>query len=188
MQELIFFAVIILFSIFESIARKKKKAGQQVPDSGEWEPETVEWEVDEHSLEQEPRADTGSEAMIPSEIWEEIAGLARGRGAGAPTRPTPPSPPPRSTTPIEPIGRGGSSRERGPARPAHRVHRAHASYGTDPSSRPRSEQDVGPVASHLSADAKRVRSVLSGAGGQHALRQAIILHEVLGPPPGLADE
>lgn len=214
MGELIFFAVIILFSILESIARKKK-AGQQVPVPGE--PESVDWDEDEGSIlgdrfpdqtedfgapggelseYMRPSGGTSegegrsSESMIPAEIWEEISGLTGGRGAGVPTRPSPRRPTRPREQPTEPAVRvATSSRERGPARPEHRVHLAHALYGTDPSSRPPSEQDtLDPFARSLSADAAQVRNVLSGRGGAHALRQAIILHEVLGPPPSLRDE
>ena len=217
MQELIFFAVIIVFSILESIARgRKKRAGESSPTPGEWEPEVESEDWEEERPELDPaRAreeagsrgtvapgrelstysapqggdasrvlDRGSEAMIPAEIWEEIAGLAGGRGAGAPTRPAPGRPARVERTPL-PMPSSGT---RGPPRAEHRVHLAHAAYGTDPSTRPRSEQDaLDPLARRLSRDAAQVRSVLSGSGGYHALRQAVILHEVLGLPVALRD-
>jgi hypothetical protein len=70
------------------------------------------------------------------------------------------------------------------ARPAetHIVHRAHKGYGTDPSSRRPSEQDgLDPLATRTSADALAVRAQLRRQGA-HALRQAVIFHEILGPP------
>lgn len=79
---------------------------------------------------------------------------------------------------------------RGPARPvaSHRVHRAHAEYGTDPSERSRSEQDgLDPLARTLSADAKAIRGQLL-SNSASALRQAIILQEVLGPPKAMREE
>jgi len=79
---------------------------------------------------------------------------------------------------------------RGPARPvaSHRVHRAHAEYGTDPSERSRSEQDgLDPLATTLSADAKAIRGQLL-SNSASALRQAIILQEVLGPPKAMREE
>jgi hypothetical protein len=64
----------------------------------------------------------------------------------------------------------------------HSVHQSHAGFGTDPSARARSEQDgLDPLERRLSADASAVHQQLR-TGGRHALRQAFILHEVLGPP------
>ena len=79
---------------------------------------------------------------------------------------------------------------RGPARPvaSHRVHRAHAEYGTDPPERSRSEQDgLDPLARTLSADAKAIRGQLL-SNSASALRRAIILQEVLGPPKAMREE
>jgi hypothetical protein len=65
---------------------------------------------------------------------------------------------------------------------AHGVHESHVGYGTDPSARAPSAQDrLDPLARVLSADASAVRGQLRSQGA-HALRQAVILHEVLGPP------
>jgi hypothetical protein len=64
----------------------------------------------------------------------------------------------------------------------HVVHQAHVGFGTDPSERARSAQDgLDPLARRLSADAYAVHKQLR-TGGRHALRQAVILQEVLGPP------
>ena len=128
---------------------------------------------------------SSSEGMIPADIWEEIAGLARGRLP----EPTPTPEPEPAPEPVEYLPR--RSVERIPARPVetHRVHRAHAGYGTDPSSRealgagrPRSAA-VG----QLSRDARTVRRQLRG-GAAGALRQAVILQEVLGPPAAMRSE
>ncbi|MDG2281980.1 MAG: hypothetical protein P8L45_02615, partial [Longimicrobiales bacterium] len=73
-------------------------------------------------------------------------------------------------------------------RPTHLVHKSHAEYGTDPSERSRSEQDgLDPLARTLSADAKAIRRQLRNHG-KSALRQAIILQEVLGPPKAMREE
>lgn len=83
-----------------------------------------------------------------------------------------------------------SSVSRGPARPrpSHRVHRAHAEFGTDPSERTPSEQDgLDPLARTLSADARAVRGQLLSDSAS-ALRQAIILQEVLGPPKAMQED
>src|SRR5688572_2097562 len=106
MEELIFFAVIIFFSIVESIARsRKKRMGQPMPEE---QPAEWQWEEPEQPRrrempsydtppsydadasfddapsreesgreEGEPRRIQSSESMIPADIWEEIAGLAK---------------------------------------------------------------------------------------------------------------
>jgi len=200
MEELIFFAIIIFFSIIDSVARsrKKKRAGSPLPAPRapqEWEPEEPTYDsgpsYDELEVEDsqpaplpsytQPYDSTGtsrgtsadsSQGMIPADIWEEIAGLAMGR---TPTRRKPPPP-----VEVEAI----------PARPleTHRVHLSHAGYGTDPSSRAKSaEDDLDPLAHHLGADASAVRKQLK-SHSNHALRQAVILQEVLGPPAALRPE
>lgn len=188
MEELIFFGIIILFSIIDSIARTRKKRRQgtlpqPAPDEPEWEDDVSAYDsvpsyedIDRPAEHTQPyrskagRSSAGaqsSEGMIPADIWGEIAGLARGRLPELDPAPPPP-------VAIEPI----------PARPVqtHRVHLAHAHYGTDPSSRPKSEQDgLDPLAQKLSADASAVRRQLR-SHSKGALRRAVILHEVLGPP------
>jgi hypothetical protein len=212
MEQLIFFAIIIIFSILDSVARSRKKKQQQAGSQGQTSrlPEEWSWEEEgdvatydeEPSYEdryQDERVESGreplseytnpygsgstskpstkksSEAMIPSDIWEEIAGLARGRI---------PEPKPAPPPPVEPV----------PARPitTHEVHRAHAGYGTDPSTRTRSEQDgLDPMRSTLSKDARAVRQQLK-SHSRSQLRRAIILQELLGPPasmrPDLTEE
>jgi len=101
MDELIFFGVIIAFSILDSILRGKKKRqkgsdGLPVPEAQEWEPAEVEAYLptydDEPSYDDEQRV-SGLEALqqhaepaprspgvaIPKDIWEEITALAGGR-------------------------------------------------------------------------------------------------------------
>ena len=205
MEQLIFFAVIIFFSIIDSIARSKKKKQQQMgtgppvpktPDVRERSRSVPRYDTErthdaqptyeaERTHEQQPTYDTdpsydvgpsydddvpeeaGSQEMIPADIWEEVAGLARGR-TSAPTRPVPPPP-------VVVL----------PSVETHLVHRAHTGYGTDPSSRARSAQDgLDPLATRTSADAVAVRSQLRREGA-HALRQAVILREILGPPAAI---
>ena len=68
------------------------------------------------------------------------------------------------------------------------MHLAHSEYGTDPSERSKSEQDgMDPLREFLSEDAKAVRAQLMSQSDS-ALRQAIILREVRGPPVTLRDE
>lgn len=140
-------------------------------------------EVERQKMEQAEaearRAPTSSsERADEQERWEERQqrrdARARERERTAMARRTP-----RSVVP-----------SRGPARPLpeHRVHLAHAGYGTDPSERARSEQDgLDPLARTLSADAKAVRKQLLSESTS-ALRRAIILQEVLGPPKAMREE
>lgn len=225
MEELIFFAVIIFFSIIESIARsRKKRSGQpQIPQEWEaeepgreWRPEQQrqEWterprdttvatydaepsydelEVEEREVEERevPRR-SGSEGMVPSDIWEEIAGLARGRQRQMETRPEPqkPAPPPPVAAPKVPVSTDSARAawgKRAPRVGQHRLHMAHSEYGTDPSSRTPSLHDaMDPLARRRSADVRAVRKQIRG--GRHALRQAVILQEVLGPPASMRPE
>ena len=124
MEELIFFGVIILFSILESIARsRKKRAGGGAPQiPGEWEPEAdtedegESWRTaapaggrggpgETRGRYSQPYGTTagrgrpgtsGSEGIIPADIWEEIAGLAEGSEARrkGPEPVATPAPPP----------------------------------------------------------------------------------------------
>lgn len=238
MEQLIFFALIIIFSIIESAARsRKRKAGGPLPEvPPEWErdqtgqrrrPPTAEmpsYDADP-SFDDRPSFDDvatsetatrertrSSESMIPADIWEELAGLAKESQRPAETpKPAPPPkrappPPPRPAPPVRPAPSmkpmpAPAPKPRAPItaqkratilapEPApegtagHMVHLSHAAYGTDPSTRARSAQDgLDPLAGRLSPDAQAVRRQLRGQG-VHALRQAIILQEVLGPPVG----
>ena len=233
MEELIFFAVIIFFSILESIARsrKAKQQSEQGPPTTA-EPERFEWaqtppwerEVPEQEFETRPREleqtswddDLATYDEDPSyddrivrdeaasreegrpatadtaaDIWAEIAGLAAGRTPSRTSRlplpdyvPTRPAPPVRRV-PV-PVQRPRETRVAIPTpRPEgvdeHRIHLAHAGYGTDPSGRAPSEQDLlYAQRERLGPDAAAARALLRGSPS--SLRQAVILHEVLGPP------
>jgi hypothetical protein len=221
MEELIFFAVIIFFSIIESIARsRKKQSGGQPQIPADWEPEEQqrEWRP-ERSAERpaEPPRETrtvtydsspshddlatreaadarqsldasrgsGSEGMIPADIWDEIAGLTRERMRQL--EPQPPAPLPAPLPPATPSGRAAWGKRTPRVGQQHRVHLSHAGYGTDPSSRAASAHDgMDPLAQKLSADVRTVRKQLRH--GRHALRQAVILQEVLGEPASLRPE
>jgi hypothetical protein len=217
MEQLIFIGLIILFSIIESISRKRKQQSGQPQLPEEWEP--TEWKPVEPRRERRPdRARqsstttregarshgeitvdeptpsrrtmrSGSEAMIPTELWEEIAGRARG---GLETKPAPPepAPPPPVAAPKVPPSTASARAAWGRRTPRvgqHRPHTAQAEYGTDPSSRTPSPHDIiDPLARKLSADVRAVRRQIRG--GRHALRQAVILQEVLGPPASMRPE
>lgn len=162
----------------------------------------------------EPRRPS-SETMLPGDLLEQLESLARGRQtrpkepptSEAPERSRRPrsidAPTPSTPTPIEqrevgsgrrpsaPVGSTapvGSRTPIGTTSVEHEIHRSHAGYGTDPSSRVRSEQDgLDPLAERMDADATEVRRQLLG-GGRPALRAAMVLKEVLGPPLTMRDE
>ena len=229
MEELIFFAVIIFFSIIESIARSRKKqqgGRPQIPEEWEVEEPTPGWRpqrpvetttatydadasYDEIELDEAPDsretlpeysrpqgtsegrgvpARSGSERMVPADIWEEIAGLARGRMRQLETEPETPAPlPAPKIPPATASGRAAWGKRTPRVGQQHRVHMSHAGYGTDPSSRAQSAHDgMDPLARKLSADVRAVRQQLRR--GRHALRQAVILQEVLGPPASMRPE
>lgn len=225
MDPLFFIAIIVIFSILDSIARKRRTGTQppEVPperesprteerlgvptyDAG---PSYDEIGIEEEEEEERERAQASpesSETLVPRDLWEEIAGLmttaqksrepkpsARSssqpptRRSGA--RPTPPLKRPRLTRrprALEPRRSAQPSVSHGRAiMPGERVHQSHREYGTDPSERSRSEQDgLDPLARSLGADESTARQQLRGRS-RHALRQAIILQEVLGPPAAL---
>jgi hypothetical protein len=236
MEELIFFAVLIFFSIVESIARsrKKQKGGpppempeaeraerpthrpsprprprmSEVPSYDDDVTSEAETSFDDVASSEEERRQraASSESMIPADIWEEISGLAREAKVELPApRPKPQPrpqvqlpqprrvPQPKLPAPKLPQRPGPAApqprKPTAPARPpslegtaSHPVHRSHAGYGTDPSTRARSQQDVlEPLAPAVNADASAVREQLRSQGAQ-GLRQAVILYEIFGPP------
>jgi hypothetical protein len=233
MEELIFFAVIIFFSIIESIARSRKakqgegeEQGMPLPDLPAPEPwEPVPSDVDIESYDEEPTHDeiatssrttesppkratgprrTSAETMLPGDLLEELAGLAgrleKGRARPAPhphrgtypplPAPTPPPAPrhklpaPRFPSPVD------KHRARLPEvmPEAHEVHLSHWDYGTDPSQRaPSREGVIDPFAERHDPDAAAVTRQLRSRS-RSALRRAIILHDVLGPPMALRED
>ncbi|MDZ7780096.1 MAG: hypothetical protein U5R14_09245 [Gemmatimonadota bacterium] len=199
MAELIFFAVIILFSILESVARQRKK---ERAEDGEGDDEVRAEVPRDRNLDGADRqtSEEPSETMIPADIWEEIAGLAPGErepepepDAEPPTAPRPAEPKPASES-ARPAPRPVPAPQPEPSRSpmpvadddAHPVHRTHTVYGTDPSERAPSRQDWRP-SGHENRNAKRVRAMLQGREGADALKQAVILQEVLGPPAAMKD-
>jgi hypothetical protein len=199
MNELIFFGIIILFSILDSVLKKQKKKAEESGRLAAPEESSPEPRVEREAL-------GVPQDMVPADVWAEIAELARGgrpqerrSQGGAPTyvpAPVPPSSLPEPTPARvgrdtgrargrpEPVGRGS----RAVTMPGEAVHQTHREYGTDPSQRAASEQDgLDPLAESLSADAREVRDMLSSGSG-HRLRQAFILHELLGPPVATKDD
>ncbi|MDA0328324.1 MAG: hypothetical protein O2958_04875 [Gemmatimonadetes bacterium] len=197
MEELIFFAVIIFFSIIESISRSRKAKGGEFPEADvpeEWESAEGPARYTEPygSSEESVRRDAPSKTMLSGDLLDELAALAgrldntTARTLKLPTQ-SPPLPAPSARRAPAQV----SSWEQGEKQPrttehgAHKVHLSHAGYGTDPSERARSEQDnLDPLAVVMSQDAAIVRRQLRGHRS-HALRQAVILQELLGPPAAL---
>jgi hypothetical protein len=212
MDGWVFIVVIVLFSLLDGVLRKQKAAraaealppGQE-PEPGGHEPmydaepsfdeqhayeppsfddrPSYDEEIDDDVAEYSSPSTAVSRStpapptpLIPRDIWEEeIAGLVSGVQASEP--PAPPEPRREATT----VARRASFQPTTPEQ-EHFVHRSHADYGTDPSSRAPSEQDgLDPLARHLGADAGAAHKLLS-SGDPHALRRAIILQEILGPP------
>jgi hypothetical protein len=154
----------------------------------------------------QPAPPASSEGMIPADIWKEIEALAGGRRQEVPvpgSRPKPsprPRPAPRPPAPV--------ARPRKPARlpvpsprPAperetpllgraegKRIHLAHAEFGTDPSERKLSPHDrLGLGGPRLGLDQAAARRQLR-SGDRRALRQAVMVQEILGPPVSMRPE
>jgi hypothetical protein len=230
-EEFIFFAVIIFFSIIESISRSRKARQQGQPGESSELPSPEEWREDfpttdlptyddepsyeePAAIEERERARaayrtekqrTASQTLLPSDLFEELAGLAgrleqehvKARTLDLPKQ-SPPVPlpepervhhaPDRSRRPEPARSLVPAGRQRSAGSERHIVHQAHAGYGTDPSSRAPSEQDgLDPLAQSLGQDARAIRTQLLSHTGPE-LRQAIILQEVLGKPVALRDE
>jgi len=198
MDNLVLVGVIVLFTILDGIAKKKKKealARQQGQDPHVPTLEDSEWKwepvgEDLQSYDDDPSFDDDADAepqpaslspppgqgVIPRDVWEEIAALASGSPLPVPA-PTPPAP----------VVVAERRPTRGTDRPEHRAHDAHAKYGTPMSGRLR---PMDTPAMHqtkaLSDEVRLVRNLLGGGGA--SLRQAIILQEVLGAPVSLRDD
>ena len=167
-----------------------------------------------HAAPRETSRSSSADTMLPGGLLEELAGLAgkleaeqervraeaqRERASTVQTpKQSPPLPAPTTTSssrtrvPAPPRSRTPRSkvldRSAGRQGPEHRVHEAHAGYGTDPSERARSEQDgLDPLKWELSKDARAVRAQLLSRGDS-ALRQAVILQEVLSRPVSMRDD
>lgn len=161
------------------------------------------------------RSRAGSEGLIPAEVWDEIQRMARGEGPGerqppVESRPAgwpkPASSRPRPSKKARPSERAGaptaqrrSAKGLGRAPAAaldaapetegtadHAVHLAHAGYGTSPAARGGTRPAATPAGAPGPAEAIR-RLLTRQPGSLSSLRQAVVLQEVLGPPPGLRD-
>jgi hypothetical protein len=181
MEQLIFIAVIVVFSVIDAISKNRKAKQDQI--------EVVlqrQGVID--AISKNRKAKQGGEG--PS--LPEGSGDTSFRPIDRPieiepvlTRSTQPS----SAVPIRSPRPSSTRPARLATEPAeHVIHHARRGYDTDPSSRTPSEQDgLDPLAVTLSQDVRSVRQRLLNQDA-HALRQAIVLQEVLGPPAALREK
>ena len=172
--ETLLYVGVLLWFVFGNLFRRKQKAKRAR------EPVALDWDQEEEEVwSEEPLArDSGRERkateILPADLWEEITGAMRL-----------PEPAPVEETPLpqrEPVR---TSRKPQPDRSVHPVHSTRREYGTDPSERTPSIQHG--LAGRLELDASVVRSQL-GLMDREALRRAVVLHEVLGPPLALREQ
>ncbi|NNM05114.1 MAG: hypothetical protein HKO65_08435 [Gemmatimonadetes bacterium] len=218
---LFFWLIIFAVAVLQGIGQRKKKSGQKPgplagqggpgsprPRPAQRRPESPS-EASTLATAQKPRqggTDKSSEGMIPSEVWEEILGLAQGK----PPKPKPSPPvlrdedpgPARSEEPQPPRERPSSERERAPmvarreTRPAPREREFPKSHGAGAALHETEPSDVasrlpvaaGPEERAGGEKAASPRSRLFGDGSPEELRKAIILKEVLGSPLALREE
>ena len=175
--ELLGYLVVFLWFVFGSLLnRKQKNQRAQEPVELEWDQEEQEiWS--EEPLARESGRERKATEILPADLWEEITGAMRL-----------PEPEPVEETPLperEPVR---TSRKRQPDPSVHPIHSTHPEYGTDPSERTASIQHgLGSLTDTLELRASVARDQL-GLGDRKALRKAVILHEVLGPPLALREQ
>ena len=177
--ELLGYLVVFLWFVFGSLLKRKQK-NQRAQD-----PRELDWDQEEKEVwSEEPLArDSGRERkateILPADLWEEITGAMRL-----------PEPEPVEETPLperEPV-RTSRKRQPDPDPSVHPIHSTHPEYGTDPSERTASIQHgLGSLTDTLELRASVARDQL-GLGDREALRKAVILHEVLGPPLALREQ
>ena len=173
--EILGYLLVFLWFVFGSLLNRKQK-NQRAQ-----EPVELDWDQEEEEVwSEEPLArDSGRERkateILPADLWEEITGAMR-------------LPEPVEETPLperEPVR---TSRKRQPDPSVHQIHSKHPEYGTDPSERTASIQHgLGSLTDSLELRASVARDQL-GLGDRKALRKAVILHEVLGPPLALREQ
>ena len=175
--ELLGYLVVFLWFVFGSLLKRKQK-NQRAQ-----EPMELDWDQEEKEVwSEEPLArDSGRERkateILPADLWAEITGAMRL-----------PEPEPVEETPLPERDPVRTSRKRQPDPSVHPIHSTHPEYGTDPSERTASIQHgLGSLTDSLELRASVARDQL-GLGDREALRKAVILHEVLGPPLALREQ
>ena len=105
LAQILFFLAVIVFSIIDAVARKRKKEREMggIDPSGEGEDETEEdirfgrekaapspWESEaEFEMEEAEVEAAAAEGMIPADLWEEITGMKRPPSPDVPRAPVP---------------------------------------------------------------------------------------------------
>ena len=175
--ELLGYLVVFLWFVFGSLLKRKQK-NQRAQ-----EPVELDWDQEEEEVwSEEPLArDSGRERkateILPADLWAEITGAMRL-----------PEPEPVEETPLPERDPVRTSRKRQPDPSVHPIHSTHPEYVTDPSERTASIQHgLGSLTDALELRASVARDQL-GLGDREALRKAVILHEVLGPPLALREQ
>ncbi len=205
LSVILFVIVFLVAPLIDGVARKRRKARTtaQIPTPTP-QPEEFEYEHEDdrgdgwsgagtlepyHTPSSGESDRSGSEGLLPTDLWEEIAGLSRG---DLPQLPDPePRQPSRRADELEeyhppaPV----AARERHTPLPASRMS-PRIPPGSNPTAkrRGRSRPPVGEkrsTRSHLGA--ADVRRLLQGAGGRESLRRAVIFSEILGPPKSMQD-
>ncbi len=169
--QMLVIGLFIVISMMEGITRKKRRQGQMTEQPTDAEVDFL------GSLTGDERGDSETaEALVPDEIWAEIAELARGG-----TRPTPePVPDPE---PVSLVSTDSMEEEREEAREAvasATFHRRHSSHLADLEGDRHYAATVGGPSAMLRLFGER-------GGRVDELRRAVILSEILGPPIALRE-
>jgi hypothetical protein len=188
MGELIFFGVIILFSILESVVRARKQRDEEAQE-GEGTGIAVErrtgWPDEDDEERDAPRT---AEGMLPRDLWEELAGLAAGRTQGAEVpdgpahRPRGPAPRPRAPAPSR---RSAPTRTPTPTRSAPPAHTAPTTRVSLPDEAP-TVYDSDPSYDDLVAASSRIEHAVhrshAGYGTDPSERQAAVAERATADP------
>ncbi len=198
--QILVIAFFIIIAMMDGAARKKRQEAQRRGTVGRGEGAL---DVGEH---RSMKTERMSEAMVPDELWEEIAALARG-GPSSASRPLPPTrvpgaerrpaygdPAPHGTPSgfERPVPARVPEPEETSLRPEHQhvedhdhVEWASEEEPAEAVGEPDPDEDPG-RASPEPQKGRSVRRTLMH-GDRESIRQAVILAEVLGPPVSLRD-
>lgn len=219
--EVIFFLVMIALSIMDAIRKKNKgPAGEgegeaaPIPGTETWPPPADQPEMSIPQGRTAGDTPVTGESMIPKDLWNEIAALARGDEVVVETEPAaegldpsvfraPPARPERSvekaserTLERAPLREDRSSREltrsRAPRSRAfrHEIAAEQGEEGVDQSWWEERPESAAILSARLGASGEQPRAAAGHPylQGRRALRRAIIAREVLGPPKALRDD
>lgn len=211
---LIYILIFVVLAVLQGLGQKRREAERKSrprPEGGLPAPGSKGGEARPLPQPRRRTAPESSEGMIPSEVWEEILGLARGKPssstpAEAPPRPKAPSvgvpveeiPPSeaRSLEELEPRARKTRVDKTGAGKAASsklapRVGSTTSSKPVSPSGEALPQGRAIPASSarrrSLAARGRRMRKGLLGSGSAEELRRAMVLSEVLGPPQSLRE-